>query len=57
MQLMYNRPLLFTPLQMAIKDNYDFITYKIGVTFITIFWDKDSLRNIHIALFLNKSFA
>lgn len=54
---MYNRPLLFTPLSMAIRDNYDFITYKIGVTFITIFWDKDSLRNIHIALFLNKSFA
>lgn len=42
---------------MAIKDNYDFITYKVGVTFITIFWDKDSLRNIHIVLFLNKSFA
>ena len=42
---------------MAIKDNYDFITYKIGVTFITIFWDEDSLRNIHIAPFLNESFA
>ena len=42
---------------MAIKDNYDFITYKIGVTFITSFGDKDLLRNIDIALFLNKSFA